>query len=177
VAGVAAEQARAAHDGLVARTGRMIAEVEPARAAFAAAAGQVAALRAELRRVEDFAAAAGYAIDDHGGVADLGGADVGAVGDDRRTPLGGRVRGPGGGLGGGRRAGAGGAGSGGADRYRVGGRGVTGSRVGAASADQHGLDQPGHRTGLRPLAPAWSPVGGAAAAVCRAGRGEPDREH
>jgi hypothetical protein len=86
--GVAAEQARAAHDGWVARTTRMIAEVEPARAAFSAAAEQVAALRAELRRVEDNAAADRYVIGDHGVVTDLGGDDTSITGtgiDDDRS--------------------------------------------------------------------------------------------
>jgi hypothetical protein len=85
VVGVRGGQARAAHDGLVARAARMVAEVEPARAGLAAAVQQVAELRGELRRVQDIADTAGYVIDDHGVVSDLSGPDTGSTDDDGRV--------------------------------------------------------------------------------------------
>jgi hypothetical protein len=65
--GVAAEQARTAHDGWLARVAQVMAELETVRSALAAMVADVAEVRVEARRIEQDAAMCGYVIDDDRG--------------------------------------------------------------------------------------------------------------
>ena len=75
--GVAAEQARAVHDALLAGLGRWVSGIETAVAVFNAAADDLAELVDVLRRCDTMAAEHGYVITDDGMVA--------AAGEDSRT--------------------------------------------------------------------------------------------